>query len=196
MTDRHRPLTRIVHQRLQAHLAAGDLAIDATAGNGHDTLFLTRQVGASGAVQAFDIQHRAIEKTRERLQAAAQLAQVTLHQVGHEHMAERIPPGWRGRVAAITFNLGYLPGGDHGTTTLPATTLAALGQSLALLRPGGILSVLAYRGHPGGQAEAEAVEAWFRGQATALSTEILTSPGPVLYLGRKSKRKNGEPSPR
>ncbi len=195
MSDLRPPLTRLVHERLQAHLAAGDLAIDATAGNGHDTLFLARQVGPSGAVQAFDIQRQAIEKTRERLQAAAQHAQVTLHQVGHEHMAERVPSDWQGRVAAITFNLGYLPGGHHATTTLPATTLAALDQALALLCPGGVLSVLVYRGHPGGQAEADAVEAWFRQQAAGLHTETSTSPGPVLYFGSKSERKNGEPSP-
>ena len=187
MTAPRPSLTRLAHERLQTHLTAGDLAIDATAGNGHDTLFLARQVGTCGAVQAFDIQPRAIEKTRERLQAAAQLAQVTLHQVGHEHMAERVPSDWQGRVAAITFNLGYLPGGDHGTTTLPQTTLAALDQARTLLRPGGILSVLVYPGHPGGQDEADAVEAWFREQAADLRTEILPSPGPVLYVGMKQK---------
>ena len=34
----------------------GDLVVDATAGNGYDTLFLARAVGPSGTVFAFDRQ--------------------------------------------------------------------------------------------------------------------------------------------
>ena len=58
------------------------------------------------------------------------------------------------------FNLGYLPGGEKEIITRPATTLPALAQSLEILTPGGVLTVVCYRGHPGGREEYEAVLAW------------------------------------
>jgi len=182
---RRQPLTALAHQRLAAVLAAGDIAIDATTGNGHDTLFLTRQIAPDGQVHAFDIQPQALEATQERLAQAGLAERVTLHLAGHERMREHLPAELAGRVAAVTFNLGYLPGGDHGLVTRPDTTLAALVQASALLRPGGLLSVLVYRGHAGGREEAEAVAGWFAAQAT-LSIEVHDSPGPIAYLARRA----------
>ena len=149
MNDRHRPLTRLAHELLRAQLCPGDIAIDATAGNGHDTLFLAQAVGPCGRVHGFDIQPAAILATRARLAAAGAAAPAELHLAGHEQMA-RLLPALCGKVAAVTFNLGYLPGADHATTTGTNSTLEALEQALTLLRSGGALSVLAYRGHPGG----------------------------------------------
>ena len=185
---RQLPLTRQAHQRLALYLRPGDIAIDATAGNGHDTLFLARQVGPGGEVHAFDIQQAALTNTHERLAGAGCLAQVTLHLAGHETMLQRLA-GRQGQIAAIIFNLGYLPGADHANTTRDNTTLSALDQSLTLLRPGGVLSVLAYRGHPGGQEEAQAVAEWLAGQP-ALTVETLPSPGPVLHLASTATKHN------
>ena len=42
----------------------GDICIDATAGNGHDTLLLAELVGASGSIIAFDIQEQAVQETK------------------------------------------------------------------------------------------------------------------------------------
>jgi hypothetical protein len=61
------------------------------------------------------------------------------------------------------FNLGYLPGGDKTVTTDPDSTVLALGRSAEVLRPGGIVSIVVYRGHPGAVDEAEAVEEWLDG---------------------------------
>jgi hypothetical protein len=55
------------------------------------------------------------------------------------------------------FNLGYLPGGDHSFTTRAATTVAALGRITGLLAPGGLITVVAYPGHPAGDEENAAV---------------------------------------
>ncbi len=178
------PLTRIAHLRLAAHLQQGDLALDATAGNGHDTLFLARQVGPTGRVFAFDLQPAALERTRRRLQEQSLLDRVILHQAGHERMKELLPEAAHGRLSGVMFNLGYLPGGDKRLVTLPATTLSALAQAISLLRPGGMLSVLAYRGHPGGEEEAAAVARLLQEQGD-LKLEVLESPGPVLFLARK-----------
>lgn len=175
------PLTRIAHEAIARHLKAGDLAIDATVGNGHDTLFLARQVGPDGHVIGFDIQTTALETARQSLDAAGVLERVTLHQVGHERLAATLPDDWGGRVAAVTFNLGYLPGGDKRLITRAASTLPGLQQALVSLRAGGLLSVLVYRGHPGASAEADAVDRWVKGLETHHRVVMHASPGPLLY---------------
>ena len=184
---RHRSLTRIAHERLAARLTPGCFAVDATAGNGHDTLFLAQQVQSAVRVAAFDIQRQALENTNERLRQAGQVAQVELFHVGHQHMLRELPADWRGKVAAVTFNLGYLPGSDKQTITQADNTLMALDQALQLLEPGGLLSLLVYRGHPGGQEEAAAVAEWLAQHTTGIETEVHESAGPVLYLGTRRR---------
>jgi hypothetical protein len=65
-----------------------------------------------------------------------------------------------GNVAAVMFNLGYLPGADETVITLPQSTLTALSAATEMLRSDGLLSIIVYPGHPGGETEAAAVEAW------------------------------------
>gem|GEM_PF-31174 len=142
---------------LQRTLREGDTAVDATMGNGHDTLFLCGLVGSGGRVYAFDIQAAAAEATRARLAEAGMLDRARLYCTGHEHMAETV----RGPVRAVVFNLGWLPGGDHAVTTRVTTTLQAAEQGLGLLSPGGVLTLCAYPGHPEGEREKEALERFF-----------------------------------
>lgn len=152
------PLARVL---VRHFLREGDLAVDATCGNGNDTLLMAELVGDSGRVWAFDIQERAIGQTAHKLAQASLSERVELIQAGHETMAEHVS----GDLAAVVFNLGYLPGGDQSIITRPETTMAALGQSLGLLRPGGILAITIYPGHDGGASERRTVDAW----ASALS---------------------------
>ncbi|RMF57420.1 MAG: methyltransferase domain-containing protein [Bacteroidetes bacterium] len=154
-----RPLDR-AKELVAAVLTPGDVAVDATVGNGHDTVFLARQVGADGHVYGFDVQEEAILRTRARLAGAGLSDQVTLFARGHEALREVLPAHVQGRVAAVMFNLGYLPGGDKGRITTAVTTLPALDAALDVLRPGGVLAVVVYPGHPGGAEEADAVRAW------------------------------------
>jgi len=140
-------------------LTAGGKAVDATAGQGGDTEFLARQVGAAGKVYAFDIQAAALAVTRHKLAAAGLLDRVELILAGHEMMQDYVA----GPVQAVMFNLGYLPGGSHTIATQPANTVRAMRQGLALLAAGGIMTVVAYPGHPGGRAETEAVAEYLYG---------------------------------
>ncbi|NLJ34568.1 MAG: class I SAM-dependent methyltransferase [Firmicutes bacterium] len=135
-------------------LLPGEHAIDATAGNGHDTVFLSSLVGRKGLVWAFDIQEKALLNTAKRLERKGLRQRVRLIQQGHERMATYVP----GPVGAIMFNLGYLPGGDHTIVTQPDTTIAALESGLKLLRPGGIITLVIYTGHPGGKVEGVRLE--------------------------------------
>jgi len=149
-----------------AHLFAsravqpGGVAVDATIGNGHDTVMLAREVGDKGTVYGFDVQEEALASTRRRLRADGRREPVTLVQAGHEDMGTHIPDRHHGRVGAVTFNLGYLPGSDSACITRPRTTLAALNTALELLRPGGVVTIVAYTGHDGGAQETAAVEEW------------------------------------
>lgn len=141
-------------------LRPGDLAVDATLGNGRDAVLLAEAVGAAGRVFCFDIQELAIRRASERLTAAGMLDRVTIFRAGHEDLAEHLPSEARGRVRAATFNLGFLPGSDRRVITKPETTLAALMTLLPFMAPGGVVSIAVYTGHPGGQAEGEAIAAW------------------------------------
>ncbi len=144
------------HYFLRGRVRPGDLVVDATCGNGFDTLLLARLVGEAGTVWAFDVQPVAIAATRELLEREGCLDPVRLIEAGHERLGEFVPEG----IAAAVFNLGYLPGGDASLITDPANTVAALEQAAQLLAPGGILTVALYTGHEGGPEEAQAVENW------------------------------------
>lgn len=134
---------------LRQTVQAGDAVIDATMGNGHDTLFLCELVGPEGRVYAFDVQEQAVENTRARLEAAGAAERAALFCRGHEHMAEYV----KEPVAAAVFNLGWLPGAEHTVTTRWETTRTAVESALALLRPLGVLVICAYPGHAEGSRE-------------------------------------------
>jgi predicted methyltransferase len=165
----------------------GETVIDATAGGGRDTLFLAQLVGPTGVVHAFDVQAAAIAETEARLQQAG-VVNVILHQRNHAEMRAVLPAESIGQVAAVMFNLGYLPGGDEQLVTHADSTLAALHAAVTLLRPQGILSVLAYRGHPGGVAEAAAAQRWMANCAdltTPLIVAGFTPDSPLLSCAHR-----------
>jgi predicted methyltransferase len=146
-------LARLV---VRSRLRAGDRVVDATIGNGHDTLMLADAVGPNGHVYGFDVQADALIRTRARLDDCTHL---TLFEAGHERMTELLPVLAQGQIAAIMFNLGYLPSAARHIATRPDTTLTALSASLALVAPGGIVSLVVYPGHATGAVEADAVRA-------------------------------------
>lgn len=142
------------HLFLRSFLRDGDTAVDATCGNGHDTLLLATLVGAGGHVYGFDIQQQAIAETGRRVAEGGLSERVTLLQRGHEELAEHVT----GPLQVVLFNLGYRPGGDRTIITRPDTTGRALEQSLELLAPGGVVLVTVYPGHSGGADEQSTVE--------------------------------------
>ncbi|WP_068780118.1 class I SAM-dependent methyltransferase [Paenibacillus sp. GM2] len=165
------------HKLVADRLQPGDLAIDATAGTGADTLFLAKACGRRGRIWAFDIQAEALRLTRERLDRESDdaLAQVSLLQQSHAEMREQLPGSTHGRIGAVMFNLGYLPveAADQTLITLPESTIAALETAVSLLRPRGIATIMLYPGHPGGDREAEAVQAWAADLPSSIGQTIL-----------------------
>lgn len=151
-------LTDIAKDWLAKSIREGSHVIDATQGNGFDTLFLAQQVGASGHVFGFDVQPQALAATQTLLQH--QPCQQSFFLAGHETMAKHIPNALHGHIQAIMFNLGWLPNSDKSVITRANTTILALEQSLQLLAPNGRLSIMLYPGHHGGDAEAAQVISW------------------------------------
>jgi len=135
----------------------GDIAVDATVGNGHDTLYLAQRVGESGHVFGFDIQKEALAATTARLQEHNMLKRVTLFQASHDQLIEKIPAIYHGRITGAMFNLGYLPGGDKRIVTKPDSTIRAIEQLLQIMAKEGIIVIVVYHGHPEGAIERDAL---------------------------------------
>lgn len=173
-----------VHRLLRDHVTKGDFCIDATVGNGHDTEVLASLVGDTGIVYGFDIQEQALRSVSER--GVDRLSALRLLHAGHEQMAECIASEHRGSIAAITFNLGYLPGGDKSVTTMTSTTIDAIEQGASLLRPGGLMTIVCYS-HPEGLRELAAIRellrSWPQEVYTCSETNFFNQRGnpPVVF---------------
>lgn len=153
--------THLAHLIWKDFLKPGMTVIDATAGNGNDTLFLAKHVltPRSGEVHAFDIQEEAISNTKARLEKNLTpdlLERISLHQASHETFPTSIKP------SLIVYNLGYLPGGDLTKTTLTKTTITSCNNALEILLPGGLLSITIYPGHHEGFNEKSALFEWLK----------------------------------
>ena len=142
-----RPL-EMAHDFLAQVITPEDIVVDATMGNGYDTLFLAK---LAKQVYAFDIQEQALEKTSQRIQEAG-LTNVDLILQGHETVDEYVT-----EVKAAIFNLGYLPSADKSIITQPQTTLEALEKLCQMLMKGGRIAIMIYYGHEGGDIERDAV---------------------------------------
>lgn len=140
-------------------LREGDIAVDATMGNGHDTQFLCGLVGESGHVYAFDVQRGALENTAKLLEESGMTDRATLILDGHETMAAHVSA----QVRAVMFNLGWLPGAAHAVTTKVETTLRAVEAAAQLLLPGGVMTICVYPGHEEGTRELNALLDWAAG---------------------------------
>jgi len=182
-------LTEVAHQHVALTLHIGDVAVDATAGNGHDTQFLAQLVGPTGRVFAIDIQPTAIARTQIHISTIG-CSNVTLICGDHAQLQHLIPLEYREKIAVVMFNLGYLPDASHHIITQAETTIAALEAAIELLASGGLLTVMAYPGHPGGEQETEAV-AYFLTKHTAINTNVVETDtlgkrtSPKLYICRK-----------
>jgi hypothetical protein len=148
-------LTAAASSWIEAVLFDGALAVDATVGNGYDTLFLAHRVGPHGTVLGFDVQKAALAGAREMLKFVGSMGRVSLIHDSHSHLENYLPPG--ALIQAAMFNLGYLPRGNRGIITHPDTTIPALKALLRHLAANGRITVLAYRGHQGGIPEYEEV---------------------------------------
>lgn len=180
---------------IMEHLREGDTAVDFTMGNGNDTLFLSKAVGESGKVFAFDIQEEALISTRAHLEENGAPENYTLICASHDRVKEFVNEP----IKAGMFNLGYLPrSGKKAVTTMRKTTMPAVEAALELLAPDGVLIIAIYPGHEEGALEGEMLREYFSGlsrfRICPSEFKILNSPtSPYFFLVEKSpKAKFGE----
>jgi SAM-dependent methyltransferase len=148
-------LTAAASSWIEVALFDGALAIDATVGNGYDTLFLAHRVGPKGKVLGFDVQKAALAGAREILKFVGSIDRVSLIHESHTRLSDFLPAG--STIAGAMFNLGYLPRGNRQIITRPDTTVLALRSVLEHLAERGRVTLLTYRGHEGGIPEYEGV---------------------------------------
>ena len=180
---------------IMQHISAGDTVVDFTMGNGNDTLFLSKAVGESGKVYAFDIQEDALVSTRAFLTENGAPENYTLICASHHRVREFVNEP----IKAGMFNLGYLPrSGRKAVTTMRETTMPAVEEALKLLAPDGVLIVAIYPGHEEGALEGDMLREYFSGlsrfRICPSEFKILNSPtSPYFFLVEKSpKAKFGE----
>ena len=141
-------------QHLVPVLPTARCVVDATAGNGNDTLFLCQQTPADCRIFAFDIQLAAIRSATDLIARHGFLEKVSWFHADHAQVKNHVDAP----IDAAVFNLGYLPGQDHSVTTGPASLAPALQGVLDLLVPGGRSTLVAYPGHGPGLAEIDFLE--------------------------------------
>jgi len=78
------------HMLFVEHIREGAVVVDATAGNGRDSVFLAELVGDMGRVYSFDIQKKAIENTERRLSEKNLLKRVKLIEDSHSKLGKYI----------------------------------------------------------------------------------------------------------
>ena len=176
---------RLIAERVQP----GDTVVDATAGNGNDTLFLAELVGEEGKVVAFDIQQQALETTKDYLGDFADRAILV-----HDSHAN-VKPYVEGEISGAMFNLGYLPYSENpDIVTTPSSTIAAIDALLSMLKKSGIITLTVYDGHEGGVEERDAlleyVSKLHQGDVHAIRYELLNQRRNPPFLLALEKMKD------
>lgn len=174
---------------INRYIKEGSIVLDATVGNGNDTLDLARLVTDKGKVYGFDIQSIAIENTKSLLIQNQLEDRVILIKDSHENIDKYI---FKPLDFAL-YNLGYLPKGDKEIKTRSSSTVISVDKTLKLLKDNGILLIVSYIGHPGGLEEMKALEGYLKDldqkQFSVLKNEFINqvnSP-PLLYIIEKAE---------
>ena len=174
-------------QFILTHLHEGDIAVDFTMGNGHDTEFLSKTVGENGHVFAFDIQEQALASTEEHLKESGCPQNYTLILDSHHNVKKYVDVPFK----AGMFNLGYLPGSDKSVTTMRKTTLPAIEAAISLMDRDAVIIVAIYPGHPEGEAEGKEICEYLSGisrhKICATQVKILNSPTSPFFIVIESK---------
>ncbi len=176
-------ITNWVHHFIEDHVQAGDICMDATMGNGNDTVLLSKLVGEKGRVIAFDIQQMALDNTERKLEQENCSNNYKLVLESHERMGEYAE---KDSVSCITFNLGYLPGGDHNKATKGESSIRAIETGLSLLKKKGLMTVCIYSGGDSGFEEKETVLAYLK---------ALDSKKYLVIISEYANRPNNPPIP-
>ncbi|MGI5949664.1 tRNA (mnm(5)s(2)U34)-methyltransferase [Peptoniphilus sp.] len=132
----------------------GKIAIDATVGNGHDTLKLLNTVGEEGFVYGFDIQEKAINNAKNLIGDKYKNYKLFLKSHDEIDIIDNCD--------LVIYNLGYMPGSSKEITTIASTTVKSMDKATKILNKGGIMIVVSYVGHKNSFEERKAVEEFLK----------------------------------
>jgi len=138
-----------------------DIAIDATAGNGHDALFLAKILSKMGGLYCIDIQKKAIENTTILLKknlTKKDFQNINIEKVSHEDLSILVQSG----VNLIVYNLGYLPTSDKKIITKASSTINSIKSALNILAKKAAISIMSYVGHDEGEKEYIAIKKFLK----------------------------------
>lgn len=186
-TRKLKTATQIFKMLIAPFVFEGMVAVDCTVGNGHDTFFLAEHAGPEGKVYGFDVQASAIKATQEKLEEKEGIAPFKLFHIGHENLKTSI----KEPVDLVVYNLGYLPRHDKSITTMTETTLESVKQAMEIIKPGGVVSVIAYPGHDEGANELAGLSAFLKDvdqtEFDILKSEFINQKNrpPILFLIEK-----------
>jgi ubiquinone/menaquinone biosynthesis C-methylase UbiE len=178
------------HALLAQVVKPGMTVLDATCGNGNDSVMLASLLKEDGLLTVMDIQAEAIQTTAEKLSKMGYGSGLTIRFIedSHSHISQYFSDA---SIDVGLYNLGYLPGGDKTVTTETTSTLKAVQQTLKCLKPSGILVVVAYPGHTEGKNEKDALSVFFKElpqkQYDVAYTSFINQKGqpPVMWLVEK-----------
>lgn len=159
------------HQLWQAH-APFNHVIDATVGNGHDTLFLAP---LSKRIDGIDIQPLAIRRSTVRLEA---FPHVHLHLDNFTHLKSYNSP----TTDLVIFNLGFLPGASKDIATHADESIIAIQLAYEVLVTGGHLCVAVYPRHPGGLDELAALEKLIETRQWTHKKEVFSTSDVLIWI--------------
>lgn len=145
---------QIAHVLLKEALQNAKVIVDATAGNGNDTLFMAQNAKNEAQIIAFDIQKEALANAEAKLTQNNLGGRVQFVLASHDKINDYI----KSNLDLVIFNLGYLPGGNHQVTTKWETTLNALKLMLTKLNIGGHIAIVVYPGHEEGLKESQVIK--------------------------------------
>lgn len=158
------------------------ILIDATCGNGFDTLFLAQNAKSEGKVFAFDIQKSAILQTSKLLKENNLLDKVDIFEISHAHLKEKIPSEFFGKINVAMFNLGWLPKSDKTVITKPESTIKALQELSEIIDKANLISLLAYPAHDGGKSELDCVSEYLAKYSPQIFRDEANPKSPVLFV--------------
>jgi 16S rRNA G1207 methylase RsmC len=145
----------LAHHFWKKLLQEKDIVIDATCGNGKDSLVLAKLLHPlNGSLLCIDIQKQAIENTENLLKNEIPDFLPNVEFLHQSHC--KLPPISKEQsLKLIVWNLGYLPKGDKSITTKTESTWESIAQGMETLSAGGVICITCYPGHLEGKKEQE-----------------------------------------
>jgi len=141
------------HLLLSNLIHMDDVIVDATMGNGHDTVYLA---GLCKHVYAFDIQEKALFETQKKINEH-KLDNVSLILDSHQHILNHVDI-----FKGVVFNLGYLPNGNKEITTKSDVTLETLHLLIPHMKLDDFIMLVIYIGHAEGWMESQTIDGYLK----------------------------------